>query len=228
MKKVKSGKTDLEKNRGIFFQVGMVVTLAAVLAAFEWRSADPGTRSLDLNRFMIVDEDLAEITVQKKKEPAMPKPMLIKKIVVELNSANLEDEPLEINAEIDDGTFNDPDFAIIDEPERESVDPQPFRIVEEMPSFPGGEAAMFKFLNEHTKYPKMAIEANIKGTVHVEFVVATTGVITDVRLIRGIGGGCDEEALRVIRNMPRWNPGKQRGMAVPVRMTIPVQFKLLQ
>jgi periplasmic protein TonB len=101
-----------------------------------------------------------------------------------------------------------------------------FTIVEEMPSFPGGEAERNKFLAENIQYPQQATENGIQGTVYVSFVVDSKGNVTDVKILRGIGGGCDEEALRVVKMMPKWHPGKQNGKNVRVLFNMPIYFKL--
>ena len=101
-----------------------------------------------------------------------------------------------------------------------------FTIVEEMPSFPGGDAERNKFLAENIQYPQQATENGIQGTVYVSFVVDSKGNVTDVKILRGIGGGCDEEALRVVRMMPKWHPGKQNGKNVRVLFNMPIYFKL--
>jgi periplasmic protein TonB len=101
-----------------------------------------------------------------------------------------------------------------------------FTIVEEMPSFPGGDEPRVKFLRDNIVYPQMAKENNIQGTVYVSFVVDTKGKVTDVKLLRGIGGGCDEEAIRVVKLMPPWNPGKQNGKSVRVQFNMPIRFTL--
>jgi len=98
--------------------------------------------------------------------------------------------------------------------------------VEQMPDFKGGEAAMWKYFGKNMVYPEEAKENQISGKVYVTFVVDAKGKIKDVKLLRGIGGGCDEEALRVVRNMPDWNPGKQRGKPVSVQFNLPVNFTL--
>jgi len=95
-----------------------------------------------------------------------------------------------------------------------------------MPSFPGGEAARMKFLQENINYPQMARESGIQGTVYVTFVVEPSGAVSDVRILRGIGGGCDEEAVRVVQSMPEWFPGKQLGKAVRVQFNMPIKFTL--
>ncbi len=101
-----------------------------------------------------------------------------------------------------------------------------FTIVEEMPSFPGGDAERNKFLAENINYPQQALENSIQGTVYVSFVVDSKGNVTDVKLLRGIGGGCDEEAVRVVKMMPQWHPGKQNGKQVRVLFNMPVYFKI--
>jgi protein TonB len=103
---------------------------------------------------------------------------------------------------------------------------KPFTVVEQMPEFPGGEATMMKFLKDNIKYPQMARESGISGTVYVTFVVSKNGQISDVRVLRGIGGGCDEEAVRVVKAMPHWIAGKQNGKAVPVQFNLPIRFTL--
>lgn len=103
-------------------------------------------------------------------------------------------------------------------------DKQVFIVIEQQPEFPGGEKELDKFLSENIKYPRQAIEDSIQGKVFVTFVVEKDGKITDARVLRGIGGGCDEEALRVIKKMPKWIPGKQRGKAVRVQFNLPIAF----
>lgn len=99
-------------------------------------------------------------------------------------------------------------------------------MVEEMPEFPGGQQALFAYIGKELKYPEQAIEDGIEGVVFVTFVVEADGKITGVKVIRGIGGGCDEEAVRVVRGMPNWKPGKQRGEAVRVKYNLPIRYKL--
>ena len=99
-------------------------------------------------------------------------------------------------------------------------------IPETMPSFRGGEQKLFEFIGKNVVYPKEAIEAGVEGRVFVEFYIEKDGTVCDAKVLRGIGYGCDEEALRVIGLMPKWSPGKQRGKAVRVRYTLPINFKL--
>jgi len=98
--------------------------------------------------------------------------------------------------------------------------------VQEQPEFPGGMGKMYEYLQKNTKYPDMEFDAGIQGKVYVEFVVEKDGSVTDVKLRRGVSPGLDKEALRAVRSMPKWTPGKMNGKSVKVRFTIPVDFKL--
>jgi periplasmic protein TonB len=101
-----------------------------------------------------------------------------------------------------------------------------FTFVEQKPEFPGGEKALMQYLADHIKYPAMARESNVEGKVFLSFVVGKDGRISDVKVLRGIGSGCDDEAKSVVASMPAWAPGKQNGQSVKVQYTLPVQFKL--
>jgi protein TonB len=102
----------------------------------------------------------------------------------------------------------------------------PFAVVEQMPQFPGGEKEMMKFIHDNLKYPVIAQEMGVSGTVIVNFVVGRDGKISRIKVMRGIGSGCDEEAIRVLEKMPAWNPGKQGGKPVLVSYTVPFKFVL--
>jgi periplasmic protein TonB len=99
-------------------------------------------------------------------------------------------------------------------------------VVEQMPSFPGGEEVLYKFLSNNIKYPSVAKEKGISGTVIISFVIEEDGSVAEAKVLRGIGGGCDEEALRVVNLMPKWSPGKQSGKPVRVQYNLPIKFTL--
>jgi TonB family protein len=143
--------------------------------------------------------------------------------------SNLETGP---GGEVESGT---PEPVSLDQEPANEVNPPDtnkaeeeniFLIVETMPEFPGGEEAFNRYIADSLRYPAAAIESAIQGRVFVTFVVEKDGSVSNARIRRGIGGGCDEEALRVIRNMPKWAPGKQRGQPVRVQYNMPVMFKL--
>ncbi|NDV95506.1 energy transducer TonB [Dysgonomonas sp. 521] len=112
--------------------------------------------------------------------------------------------------------------------EEKPVVEKPFVTVEQMPTFPGGEAEMQRYIASNLKYPVVAQESGIQGRVTVRFVVSKTGAIEDVNVIRGIDPSCDKEAVRVVKSMPKWIPGKQNGLNVPVYFTLPIVFRLKQ
>jgi protein TonB len=101
-----------------------------------------------------------------------------------------------------------------------------YTVVEEMPAFPGGDRGLVAYLAENIKYPPVAIEAGVTGTVFITFVIGKDGKVENVKVLRGIGGGCDDEAVRVVSNMPAWLPGKQRGQPVMVQFNLPIKFSL--
>jgi len=217
----KNPEANLEKKRSMFFQIGLVAALAVVLVAFEWSQYQGDASSLGQLNLDLEEEEMIPIT-QQEPPPPPPPPQQTQVIEIVEDDEEIEEE-LEIeDTEIDDETV----IEIVEVQEEVYEEPEVFLIVEKMPSFPGGEGELFKYLGKETKYPKMAMDAQISGTVYVGFVVNEKGNITKVELLRGIGGGCDEEALRVVKNMPRWSAGKQRGKPVRVQMRLPIKFIL--
>lgn len=222
--KRKSSKADLESKKVLFIEIGMIIALAAVLLAFEWKSyekieIDFASRAVD-----DTPEEMIEITQHEKPPPPPAPPQQTTIIEIVEDDVEIEDE-IEIDVEADDDTEME-EYIPVDDDDDEEEEAQIFTVVESMPGFPGGEAARIKYLNNNIKYPQMARESGIQGRVFVTFVVEKDGSVTDVRVLRGIGGGCDEEAIRVIQNMPKWQPGKQRGKPVRVQFNMPILFKL--
>ena len=119
-----------------------------------------------------------------------------------------------------------PDSLRMDTIEKAEEKEEIFGIVETMPMFRGGERKLMEFIGSNVVYPKEAIDAGIEGRVFVEFYIEKDGTVCDAKVLRGIGYGCDEEALRVVGLMPKWFPGKQRGQCVRVKYTLPINFKL--
>jgi TonB family protein len=149
------------------------------------------------------------------------------KVVTIINDNLVVDEDLLIEADLQVEVPEDQEILameVIEETESEEI--QIFMVVEQMPEFPGGEEKLYKFLAENIHYPQMAKESGIQGRVFVTFVVERDGSVVDIRVLRGIGGGCDEEAIRVVKAMPKWIPGKQRGKPVRVQYNLPVKFTL--
>ena len=223
----KSPKADLESKKLTFTLIGLVVTLCVVWRVFEYKSYDK--QSLDGLQVAVevIEEEMVEITKQEqpKVQPPQPKPQVTQIEIVE-DDVEVEDE-IEINAEVDQNeVIEEYEFTPPEIEEEEIVEAEIFKVVEEMPEFPGGAAKLMEYIQKNIKYPMMARESDIQGRVFVNFVVEPDGSISNVTVMRGIGGGCDEEAVRVVNSMPNWKPGKQRGSAVRCAYTVPIIFKL--
>ena len=110
---------------------------------------------------------------------------------------------------------------VIEQSESDKV----FEVVDEMPSFPGGQSALFDFMAKNIKYPEVAVECGIEGRVLVTFIVKKDGSLSDVRVAKSVDPSLDKEAVRIIKSMPKWNPGTHKGMYVNVKFTLPVTFR---
>jgi len=221
MEQKKSKEADLEKRRIPLIIMGILFSTAVVLVAFEWKTYETKAGSLGELDVDLVEEEIIPIS-QQQPPPPPPPPAPTTVIEIVEDEKEIEEELVVEDLEIDE----DSEIEFIEEVEEEVVEEQIFSIVEEMPSFPGGDEALLKYLGKNIKYPAIAKDAGIQGTVYVTFVVDERGDVKDVKVLRSIGGGTDEEAIRVVENMPRWKPGKQRGKAVKVQYNLPIRFTL--
>jgi len=221
----KSKKADLERKRTMFFQIGLILTLGLVLLAFEWTSMSPAGDVLLLVDEEVLEEEAPPITRQEeiKPPPPPPPPKAMDLIKIVDNDVEL-DEELEITNSDMDEDF-EVDFSSLDVQEEDTED-QVFIVVEQMPQFPGGTAALLKYISHNVKYPVICQENGIQGMVSVSFVINENGEVTNVKAFRGPDSNLEREAVRVVKSMPKWKPGKQRGRAVKVSYTVPVRFKL--
>ncbi|WP_439185578.1 TonB family protein [Carboxylicivirga taeanensis] len=221
----KSKKADLERKRSLFFQIGLIVTLAAILVAFEWSTVDPNTNILAWHDEEVIEEEAPPITRHEEIKPPPPPPPPKATDIIQIVDNDVE---LEEELQIDDVDM-DEDFEVdlsqlnMDEEDSEE---QIFIVVEEMPKFPGGTAALLKYISSNVKYPVICQENGVQGSVSVSFVINEKGEVTNVKAYRGSDPNLEREALRVVQSMPRWTPGKQRGRAVKVSYTVPVRFRL--
>ena len=222
----KSPKADLESKKLTFTLIGLVVSLFVIWRVFEYKSYDKQSLDEFQRSVEVIEEEMVEITKQEqpKPQPPAPKPQVTQIEIVD-NEEEIEDE-IEIDAEVSQDEVIEEYFAPAEIEEEEIVEAEIFKVVEVMPEFPGGAAKMMEYIQKNMKYPMMARESDIQGRVFVNFVVEPDGSISNVAVLRGIGGGCDEEAVRVVQSMPKWNPGKQRGTAVRCAFTVPIIFKL--
>ena len=225
MEEKKSPKANLENKKLMFMQIGMIISLLIAWLAFEHKSYDK--REIDpslLNREVTIDEEMVEITKQDEQKP-QPVEVPKQTTQVEIVQDDVEVEDIEINADVQQDEVIE-EYVAPEVVEEEVVEQEIFKIVEEMPAFPGGEAKLMEYVAKNVKYPQIARETGVQGRVYVNFVVEPDGSVSNVSVLRGIGGGCDEEAIRVVKSMPKWKPGKQRGKAVRVSYMLPVNFKL--
>lgn len=225
MKAKKSSKADLETKKSIFLQVGFVIALGLVFLAFEWSSTDAKYSGFNLADDIVPDEDIIPVTIQEDAKPPLPPPP--KPIDILIIAEN--DEILTETLEIENSEMNEDDridFSNIPEDVETDEDPIIFINVQEMPQFPGGMSALMRYIAKSVKYPVIAQENRIEGRVFVTFVVNTKGMVQDVAISRSIDSALDKEALRVIRNLPKWKPGKQNDKLVNVRYTVPINFVL--
>jgi len=219
----KSSEANLENKKGVYFLVGLMLSLGIVLISFEWSKPQEEVASLGELQLELEEEEMIPITQQQPPPPPPPPPQTTIIEIVE------DDEEIEEELEIEDTEIDEEEIIeFVDIPEEVVEEPQIFTIVEENPEFPGGEAALFKFLSDNTKYPAIAKDAGIQGIVYVQFVVMEDGSVNPdmVDILRGVHPACDAEAIRVVKSMPKWKPGKQRGKPVRVYYKLPFRFTL--
>lgn len=217
----KNPEADIERKKTLFFTLGLVFSLALVLVAFEWKQFEGSGKDLGQLTLQIEEDEMIPITQVEVPPPPPPPPQTQ---IVEIVEDDEElDEELELEStDLDENTT----IEFVEFEEKEVAEPEIFTIVEEMPGFPGGEAKLFEYLGKETKFPPMARDAGIQGTVFVRFVVYEDGAIKDVTVVRSVHPALDEEAIRVIKSMPKWKPGKQRGKPVRVQYNLPIKFIL--
>ena len=223
----KNDKVNLEKRKGVFFQLGMVITLSLILIGFEWTSSGLSENQFDIGEGDVIDEEIIPITRQEKPEPkTLPKPPKVTEVlnIVE-NDVMIENELILDDLESDqDDEVQILDFDVSDEEQEEA---EIFYIVEDMPSFKGKGLNGFRnWVMKNLQYPEIAAENGISGTVYVQFVVEPTGLVNKVTIMRGVDPALDKEAIRVVKTSPKWTAGKQRGKPVRVAFTFPIKFVL--
>ena len=223
----KSPKADLEGKKTTGVLIGLVLILAAMFVAFEWTERDVVITADSGIQEVAFEEEMVPITEQEEPKQAPPPPEAPKvEEVLQIadNDANVEETTIQSNEDKGEAVEIKYVPAVVEEEEVEEQ--QIFQVVEEMPEFPGGMAECMKFLAKNIKYPTIAQENGVQGRVIVQFVVNNDGTIVDPVVVRSVDPYLDKEALRVIKAMPKWKPGKQRGKAVRVKYTVPVTFRL--
>ena len=221
----KSQQASLEDKKIIYVLMGLIFVLSLVYVALEWTEREVTKYEVTDTEFLFEEE--VEIQQTSQETPPPPPPPAVQEVeVLNVVEDNVETESIEINTE-DDKEAEVVIAAPVEAPEEEEEEEVVFVVVESMPEFPGGQQALFKYLAENVKYPVIAQENGIQGRVICQFVVNKDGKIVDVEVVRSGGDpSLDKEAVRVIKSMPNWKAGKQRGKAVRVKYTLPVNFKL--
>ena len=216
----KTQKADLLSKRGLFFSIGLVSSLALMLMAFEWKQQDEKVDLLSVKSTNTFEEMLDVPTTQHLPPLA---PVIQQPQIIEVPDEEKIQENLNISFDNEASVIEV--ISVASEQPAEEVE-EIFTIVEE-PAVPeGGINSFYKYLVDNMKYPPQARRLGIEGKVMLQFVVDKNGLIGDVSVLRGIGSGCDEEAVRVMKNAPPWKPGKQRGKPVKQRCIMPISFKI--
>lgn len=224
MEPKKTEKADLTNKSWLFFNIGLATTLLIVVMAFEYQSKDDAdAKNLAKNQNVL--DEILEVPPTEQPPPPPPKIQLPQLVEVPDEEEIKEDIKIEIDVEVTTDTKIEEIVIAPVVEEKEDVD-QIFLVVEESATPKGGMSAFYKYVSDKMKYPAQARRMGIEGKVFVEFVINRDGSITDVKAIKGIGAGCDEEAVRVVQSAPPWNPGKQRGKPVRQRYVVPIIFKL--
>ncbi len=223
MEAKKTPEADLTKKSWLFMSIGLVVSMLLVTTAFEWKFYDDGSL-VDLG---MVDDDFDDIMeVPPTEQPPPPPPKIVQPEVVEVPDEEEIEQEIEVDLDIEITEETQIEELVYEDAPEEEVADEIFTVVEDQPEPEGGLQAFYQYIQKNLKYPSQARRMGVEGKVFVQFVVDTDGTLNDVQVVKGIGGGCDEEALRIVQAAKPWKPGKQRGRAVKVRMVIPITFKL--
>ncbi|MEZ3440298.1 energy transducer TonB [Alistipes muris] len=221
----KSPKADLQNKRGLLLEIGLIVALALVIAAFAYTPKEHRIEQVDLN-YGPVDEQIVEITRQDQKPPEPPKKVEVKVIADLLQVVTNETK---IATDINFAEF-DEDTEVLQQVEvKEEIieDDQPFLTAETMPSFQGGDLNTFrKWVQDNVRFPQIALENGISGRVVLSFVIEKDGRLTNIQVLMTPDRSLSEEAIRVLSKSPKWSPGKQRNQVVRIKYTLPVDFRM--
>lgn len=221
----KNPKVDLQNKRGILLEIGLIVALAVVIGAFLYTPKEVRVEKIDMN-YGPVEEEITEITRQDQKPPEPPKKT---EITVITDILNIVTNDTKITTDIGFAEFEE-DIEIVQQvavQEEEIEEEQIFYKVEKMPSFMGGDLTTFRnWVHGKVKYPQLAQENNISGRVLLMFVVEKDGTLTNIEVLQTPDSSLSEEAIRVLKTSPKWEPGKQRNQSVRVKYTLPIDFHI--
>lgn len=241
----------LRKNRTTFLQFGFIISLSLVILAFNWTTEITALKKANI----CVMEEIETVEIIRTpydKKPVLPPPVIeTSPVIEEIEPPDFTEEPIlepiepTVSKKVKKVLPSETNFSTPKAPPIIKIEPEPekeilFKIVEEMPRFPGceeiglsksekklcAEKELLIFLGSHLRYPTVAKEFGYEGRVIIRFIIEKDGSISNMKILRDIGGGCGDEAVRVIKSMPNWLPGKQRGNPVRVQFNLPIQFQL--
>ena len=223
----KSPKADLENKKMMAVLIGLVMALGIMYIAFEWSQNEITVYEEALQGPVEIDEEMVEVTFREETPPPPPPPQpeTVLSDIIDIQDNEAEVETTDFNSE-DDADARVEIQAPIAPPEEEEEEQVIHIRVEKMPEFPGGQEALNRYLVRNIKYPLLAQENGIQGRVVCQFVVNSDGSIVVISVVRGVEESLDKEAIRVIKSMPKWTPGRQGGKSVRVKYTLPIRFKL--
>ncbi len=225
MQPKKSESADLTKKTFLFFNIGLIVSLLLAILAFTYKVEDDTSGKNFGNNNVVIDE-IVEVPPTEQLPP--PPPKIEQPQIIEVPDDKKIEEEIEINMDAEtDQNETKVEIPMAPVVVEEKEDPNTiFTVVEETAAPVGGMSAFYEYVGKKIKYPAQAKRMGIEGKVFVEFVIEKDGSITDVKAIKGIGAGCDEEAVRILQAAPKWKPGKQRGKPVRQKMVLPISFRL--
>jgi periplasmic protein TonB len=218
----KTVRADLTRKSFLFFNIGLVTSLSLAIFAFTFKTeGNKGRSNLIKNQEQI--EELIDIPITEQQPP--PPPKIEQPQIVEVPDTEKINEDIQVDMDIE--TTSTETKAVL-APVRVEIEEEDsntlFTIVEESASPIGGISAFNEFVARNIVYPTQARRMSISGKVFIEFVVERDGTLTNIKTLKGIGGGCDEEAVRVVGLAPKWKPAKQRGRVVRQKMVLPIHF----
>ena len=225
MEQKKSKNANLESKKGIFIQIGLILALSIALVAFEWTSNPKSNDNIQMVQEIQFEDEMIITRREEPKEELKPEiPKVAEVLEIVDDDVDIDDD-FDFDMEADNDT--EYDFTIFVDDEEIEEEDVPFVIVSDMPKFQGGDlTAFWAWCQKNTKYPEIAAENGVSGTVNVSFVVNKQGNVVDIKILRGVDPALDKEAIRVIQNSPKWEPGNQRGKPVSVIMNLPIKFIL--
>ena len=222
----KSPKADLQNRKGLFLEIGLIISLLLVVAAFKYAPKEYRIEAVE-QEVVIVEEEIVEITRNELKPPAPPQKVEIK-VYNDILDIVTNDTEVKTDISFDefvDGLDVDVNYVVMEDEEIE--EDTPIIKAEKMPTFQGGDLMKFReWVQKRLRYPQIAQENGISGRVTLTFVIEKDGTLTNIEVMQSPDRSLSEEAIRVLNTSPKWEPGKQRNQPVRVRFTLPVAFQI--